>query len=132
MGRRAGSPRLRVKVTAHSPLLSSGRQSVASLLAYRAESTPDRPFLTFDFGDDIVTLTYAATGRLAGHAAVTLHANGIGRGDRVLVVLPNCVEFFAVWFGAVKVGAVIVPISPDSSVDEIRYVIEHAGCSAVV
>lgn len=132
MGRRAGSPRLRLNMTAPSPLLSSGRQSVASLLAYRAESTPDRPFLMFDFGDDIVTLTYAATDRLAGRAAVTLHANGIGRGERVLVVLPNSVEFFAVWFGAAKVGAVIVPISPDSSVDEIRYVIEHAGCSAVV
>lgn len=119
-------------MTATATLLAGGRQNVADLLAYRAESTPGRPFLVFDLDGTPTTLTYAATEQLAERAAAALHANELSRGDRVLVVLSNTVEFFAVWFAAAKLGAVIVPISPDSSTDEISYVVDHAGCSAAV
>lgn len=119
-------------MTAPAPLLAGGRQTVADLLAYRAESIPDRPFLVFDLDGTTTTLTYDDTEQLAERAAAAMRVNEVGRGDRVLVMLSNTVEFFAAWFAAAKLGAVIVPISPDSSADEIRYVIDHAGCCSAV
>ena len=37
---------------------------------------------------------------------------GLGKGDKVAVLLPNCLEFLYSFFGITRLGAVIVPINP--------------------
>ena len=67
---------------------------------------------------------------MATRAALTagvLSGHGIGRGDKVHVHLWNCPEFFDVWFGAARLGAVIVPTNPLLTADELTYVVGHAG-----
>lgn len=59
-------------------------------------------------------LSYARFLDLSTRMAMTLHANGIGRGDRVLILLDNgwqaAVTIFATWIA----GAVICPVNPSS------------------
>jgi long-chain acyl-CoA synthetase len=44
--------------------------------------------------------------------AAGLAALGVGRGDRVALLLPNCPQFMVAEFGAWKVGAVVAPLNP--------------------
>jgi acetyl-CoA synthetase len=48
---------------------------------------------------------------LANQAAHTLRARGIGKGDRVAVVLPATPETAAVFFGVWKLGAILLALS---------------------
>ena len=48
---------------------------------------------------------------MANQAAHTLRANGVGRGDRVAVVLPPTPETAAVFFGVWKLGAMLLSLS---------------------
>jgi long-chain acyl-CoA synthetase len=66
--------------------------------------------------------------RLAGG----LKALGIGRGDHVVVSLPNSPEVFSC-FGAIwRIGAVIVPIMFLLGEDETRYILDHSDARAVI
>jgi len=64
--------------------------------------------------------------------AAGLKSLGIGRGDHVVVSLPNSPEVFAC-FGAIwRIGAVIVPIMFLLGEDETRYILEHSDAKAVI
>ena len=54
-------------------------------------------------------LTYAEVLEQVRRAAAGLAELGVERGDRVLMVLPDGVEFVAAWFAAMRLGAVAVP-----------------------
>jgi benzoate-CoA ligase family protein len=58
------------------------------------------------------------------------HALGMlkcGVGARVLILLPDCVEFIAAFFGAVKTGAIAVPVSPLARVSDFVHYIADSG-----
>ena len=48
---------------------------------------------------------------MSSRLANGLAAHGIGKGDTVLAMLPDCVEFIAAWCGLAKLGAVQVPVN---------------------
>lgn len=106
-----------------------GRDTVASVLRGHAERTPDAPFLRFERAPgEIETTSYAELAATAARTAGALYEHGVRRGDRFHVHLANGPEFYALWFGAAYLGAAIVPTNPQSTADELRYSIEHAGC----
>jgi crotonobetaine/carnitine-CoA ligase len=110
-----------------------GSDTVASVLERHARRTPDAPFLVFEEAPGVVrSLTYAEMDARANRAANLLRAHGIGPGDRFGVQLTNCIEFYDVWFGAAKSGAVMVPTNPLSTADELAYVFGHAGVRLTV
>jgi long-chain acyl-CoA synthetase len=64
--------------------------------------------------------------------AAGLKSLGIGRGDHVVVCLPNMPEVFAC-FGAIwRIGAVIVPIMFLLGENETRYILDHSDAKAVI
>lgn len=110
-----------------------GKRTLRRLLEYRAATTPDRPFVIFDdLAGGISRLTYAEFDTQANRAAHALHALGIGRGDRVNLHLDNCIEFLALWFGAAKLGAVMMPTNTLASIDELAYLIDHSQARVIV
>ncbi|MBX3174053.1 MAG: AMP-binding protein [Gemmatimonadaceae bacterium] len=64
--------------------------------------------------------------------AVALAAMGVGRGDRVACVLPNCPQFFIGELAAWKLGAVYVPLNPIYTDDELAGPLESTGASVVL
>ena len=56
-------------------------------------------------------VTCAELAALANRTGNALRGQGISRGDRVLIVLPDSAEFVAAFFGAAKIGAVAVPMN---------------------
>ena len=92
------------------------------------EQFGEKPSFVFE-GEEFTNLRLNEMGRrLAGG----LKALGIGRGDHVVVSLPNSPEVFAC-FGAIwRIGAVIVPIMFLLGEDETRYILNHSDARAVI
>jgi carnitine-CoA ligase len=102
--------------------------TIPAILDARAAQTPDAPFIHFDGVDR----TYAEALTAAERAAGGLAALGIGRGDRVALMLPNSLEFLDLWFGATLLGAVLVPVNTALKGEGLRYILRHCEPDAVV
>ena len=57
----------------------------------------------------------------ANRVANMLLDRGIGRGNKVAILLMNCLEFLPIYFGILKTGAIVVPMNFRFSADEIKY-----------
>ncbi len=76
---------------------------------------------------------YGKLAALANRVGNALRAQGISRGDRVLIVLPDSAEFLVAFFGAAKIGAVAVPVNPFArSSDYIHYLENCEPRAAIV
>lgn len=107
--------------------------SVAALLRWHAAEHPDRPFLVFeDSARRVQRLCYGTVWERARATAAALRGRGATSESRVLVALPNCLEFCDLWFATALLGAVLVPVNPSSSADEIAWVLTDARCALAV
>ncbi|MCA0375026.1 MAG: acyl--CoA ligase [Gemmatimonadetes bacterium] len=102
--------------------------SLAPLVAQRAREHPERALATT--GER--TWTYGDVHTDAEALASALVELGLGAGDRIAVHLPNGVEWIVATLAAARLGAVVVPVSPQLSVHDLRYQLRHAEASAVV
>ncbi|WP_340536886.1 long-chain-fatty-acid--CoA ligase [Nocardioides sp. GXZ039] len=102
--------------------------NLATLLTTTAERMPENPALRL--GEDITTYAELATAteRVAG----LLAAHGVGPGDRVAVMIPNIPEFAVVYFGALRTGAVVVPMNPLLKAREISYYLADSGARVLL
>ena len=101
--------------------------TLPALVDERARTTPDAPFVVFDDLEGGVSMrTYGGFARDVNRTARVLGDLGVGRGDRVMLLLENCPEFLDLWFGAAAVGAVAVPVNPASSAPELEYLADHS------
>ena len=57
---------------------------------------------------------------------------GVGKGDRVVTQLPNCVEIFATFNAVFKIGAVMVPMNPVLRPEQISYIYKDCGAKVTV
>jgi crotonobetaine/carnitine-CoA ligase len=103
-------------------------QSISTLLRERAEASADDLFVRFVDED----VSFSQMLERAEAAARALAAAGIGRGDRLALMLPNCLEFLELWFGASLLGAVLVPVNTALRGEGLRYPLEHAKPSLLV
>src|ERR1700745_2401918 len=76
--------------------------------------------------------TYAQLRDDALASAQALDTQGIGPGDRVLLIAPTVPEFVITYLGIAALGAVVVPVNTMSTRAELEYFIGDAGCSLVV
>lgn len=103
---------------------SQGWRSVSALLDARAAETPDAPAASFPDGES----TYAALAAATVLAARRLHAAGVGRGDHVGILLRAGSEpYTSHALGAVRLGAICVPVNARNKVRELDYVVRHSG-----
>jgi acetyl-CoA synthetase len=77
-------------------------------------------------------LTWGELQDLANQAAHTMAERGVGRGDRVAVVLPPTPETAAVFFGVWKLGAILLSLSLLYGDDAIQHRLSDSGARLVV
>ena len=102
--------------------------SLAPLVEQRAQEHPTRVLAT----NGERTWTYQQVDTDASSLAAAFSELGLGTGDRIAVNLPNGVEWIIATLAAAKLGAVVVPVSPQLSMHDLRYQLRHAEASAVV
>lgn len=76
-------------------------------------------------------LTYGAFRGLVDRTIATLNSQGIGRGDRVAIVLPNGPEM-ATAFVAIATAATAAPLNPGYRADEFEFYMTDVGAKALV
>lgn len=81
--------------------------SLGDELRAAARECPDRTFLRMQG----VALSFGQVDALSDTLARALAAQGVGAGDRVSLMLPNCPEFVVIWFALAKLGAVTAPVN---------------------
>ncbi|HKV63173.1 MAG TPA: benzoate-CoA ligase family protein [Candidatus Acidoferrum sp.] len=68
---------------------------------------------------------YGELAALTNRVGNALRAQGVSRGDRVLIVLLDSAEFIAAFFGAAKIGAVAVPVNPFARASDYIHYLEN-------
>lgn len=96
-------------------------------LQSRMARDPQRPFMLFEGR----TWSWREFAAAVDATARFLLARGIKAGDRVGVMARNCDGHLLMLFGLARIGAIMVPVNPEFGVEEARYVLNHAGVSAV-
>src|SRR5260370_20393146 len=77
-------------------------------------------------------VSYGELAALANRAGNALLSQGVSRGDRVLIVLPDSAEFMAAFFGAAKIGAVGVPVNPFARSSDYIHYLENSEPRGVI
>jgi len=67
----------------------------------------------------------------ANRCANLLMSRGIKKGDKVAILLMNCLEWLPIYFGILKTGALAVPMNYRYSAEEIRYCADLADVDAL-
>ena len=91
--------------------------TLGGLLSDSARSFPSNPALVIKPGVRTRVTTYADLEQLALRCARFLQERGIEKGDRVLVWAPNMPQWVALYFGCMKIGAVLVPLDVRSEAE---------------
>jgi long-chain acyl-CoA synthetase len=93
------------------------------LLARAAEQHPDRPALDF-MGRH---WRYRDLSRMVDRTAAGLMRLGVGRGDRVILCLPNTPYFVAAYFAVLRLGATVVSMNPLYTEREMAHLVRDSG-----
>jgi crotonobetaine/carnitine-CoA ligase len=110
-----------------------GNRTMPDLLHERAGRDPAKTWLVFESRDGTVTETsYGEFADQVDRAAAGLRSLGVGRGDRVLVHLPNCPEFLIAWFATASLGAAMVPSNVANTAAEIAFIAARSKAAVAV
>jgi len=79
------------------------------------------------------TLTYSELNRKAeSFAAFLQNELKLKKGDRLAIMMPNCLQYPIAMYGAIKAGVVVVNVNPLYTEREMKHQVNDAGCSAIV
>lgn len=77
-------------------------------------------------------ITWHVMNEKANRFANLLLARGINKGDKVAILLMNCLEWLPIYFGILKTGALAVPLNFRYASDEIEYCVKLADVDILV
>ncbi len=83
-------------------------------------------------GDAVRPVSYGALREESNRLADALRRQGVGRGDRVAIMLPQCREVAAAHIAIYKLGAVALPIATLFGADAVDYRLRDSGASALI
>jgi O-succinylbenzoate-CoA ligase len=106
------------------------QMNLGSFLAKRARLSP-RLEAVVEIERDR-RFSYAELDARANRIANVLLAKGVRKGDRVGLLLMNGVEFIESYFGAAKIGAVVVPLNWRLVPDELNFIIGDSGSVVLI
>lgn len=107
----------------------SGMRDIAELVSDAAAEHPDRLAVVEAGGR---SLTWARLEDEVGRIATGLGESGILGGNRVMLVVGNCLEFVTTYLGVLRAQAVAVPVNPRSTPGELARMLSDSGSRLVV
>jgi len=101
---------------------------LGELIEDRAKRLGDKIFLRFKDQN----ISYNEINRYTNRCANAFKNMGIGKGDKVSIMLPNCPEFLYLWFGLAKCGAVEVPVNTSYKGEFLRHIVDQSDSKILV
>lgn len=102
--------------------------NIRNLFETTAHRTPDKVFFVFRDRE----ITYKNFFETVNRVANGFLSLGIRKGDRIAILLPNCIEFPYAWLAANMIGAVMVPVNARFVAPEIAYILNHSEARILV
>jgi long-chain acyl-CoA synthetase len=78
------------------------------------------------------TLSFGELDRLSAAFAAWLQAQGVKKGARVAIMLPNCLQYPVAMFGALRAGYIVVNVNPLYTARELEHQLKDSGAEAIV
>ncbi len=97
--------------------------------------TPQADNIAMIVEDDVLgtsTITFTELARKTDQFAQLLRSLNVKAGDRVLIRLPNSLEYPIAFLGAMKMGAISVPTSTLLTAEEVAYLAKDSGAAVLV
>src|SRR5438093_2173371 len=101
--------------------------TLTEMMRRRAAFTPDKPYFHL-YGE---TITYGRLWAVSARYAAGLARADLRAGDKLCLIYPTCAEFFYTFFGALRMGAVPVPLYPTLSVEATARIFNDSEAVAV-
>lgn len=98
-------------------------KTLSDLLKERAAQNPEG--VQFIFYDR--EITFGETQSVVTKLASSLQKEGIKKGSRVALILPNCPQFAFAYYAVQAVGGVVVPVNPLYTEHELKHILEDSG-----
>jgi long-chain acyl-CoA synthetase len=102
--------------------------NLATILRESRKALSDKPLCYF--GD--LAFSFAEVDEISGRVAASLLDLGLRRGDTVAVQLPNIPQFLFSYFGILKAGLVMCPISPLLRAPEVAFHLENSDAKMLL
>ncbi|HKL80496.1 MAG TPA: class I adenylate-forming enzyme family protein, partial [Mobilitalea sp.] len=77
-------------------------------------------------------MTWRVFDEKANRMANLILKRGIKKGDKVAILLMNCLEWLPIYFGILKAGAIVVPLNFRYTADEIKYCLDLSESVAMI
>ncbi|WP_028917694.1 long-chain fatty acid--CoA ligase [Pseudoxanthomonas sp. J35] len=104
-------------------------RSIPAVFASSVQRYGDRPAYR-NLGK---TMTYAEVDGLSRQfAAYLLGELGLKKGDRVAIMMPNCLQYPIATFGVLRAGLTVVNVNPLYTARELKHQLVDAGAAAIV
>lgn len=108
--------------------LPLAKQVAAHILRRQARCIGERVFTVC--GNE--RITYAEADRRADRVAAAFYALGIGKGERVAILLHNRAEYLDLWFGLSRIGAIQLPLNTAYKSQQLLHTLKRAPVTAIV
>lgn len=110
-----------------------GNRTLRDLLIERERRYPEKTCLVFVDEDSTVTeFTYEEFVARVRSVAAGFDRLGVGKGEKVVMHLPNCPQFLFAWFGLAWLGAVTVPSNIENHHAELQHVVSFSDAVGVI
>ena len=76
--------------------------------------------------------SYKTVREMAGRFAAALQDIGVEPGERVMIYLPNSIQWVVSWLGIQRAGAVCVPITPIYTPSDLSYIARDSGSATII
>lgn len=113
-------------------LLAPEDYNVVSEIEKYADGTNKKALIYVDSQGNKKEYTYDELMEDANRAAFVYEANGLKKGDILLVMVPRLIEAYVAYIGALKAGIAVIPSSEMLRASDIEYRLAHSGAKAIV
>ncbi len=77
-------------------------------------------------------MSFAELERLSRDFGAWLQAKGLGKGARVAIMMPNCLQYPVAMFGALRAGCTVVNVNPLYTARELEHQLKDSGAEAMI
>ena len=77
-------------------------------------------------------LSYSGLSERVNRIAAWAAAQGIGAGETICLMMPNCPEYFAIWMGITQIGGVVALLNINLRGDALAHSINSAGARRII
>jgi long-chain acyl-CoA synthetase len=104
------------------------KQTLSGLLHSQCKKFSQKTFILWRDSK----LSYSELDEEANKIANTLMLSGVKKGEKVALLMENCILYVSLFFGITRAGAVLVPINPQYSKGELTIILNHSDATTLI